>query len=304
MSLPQRVQDDLLAAEALEAQFNQERAQPSQAVQNVSELTAPLAVVSAPPQIAEPPPASPKEDFEQKYRTLQGKYAAEVPTLSRQVNEANRRVNDLDRQLQELQRAKPVEPPQKLSTDPKDVENFGADLIEMVQRYAERKSAEMESRIAALEQQITGVSEKAEVTLEQQFYATLDQLVPQWRQINGDSRWLTWLGETDPVYGAPRQAALNSARTNLEVQRVAAVFNAFLTSLPEPVKPGSLANQVAPTGSASSAPAVAPAKTFVSEKAIKDFYNDLGRGRYAGRQSEADAIEAVINSAIAEGRVR
>lgn len=307
MTLPKRVQADLQAAEALEAKIQQERAQPDNTVADAAALVAtppPNEPQSAPPEPVAPepppPPPQPREDFEQKYRTLQGKYSAEVPQLQRQLNELNaQHQRMLAEQAKREQKAEPQ------AADPKDIENFGADLIEMVRRYIGQQDTAYEQRFAALEQKVSGVSHQSATTLEQTFYATLDQLVPDWKDINTDQRWLAWLGETDPVYGAPRQAALDAAHERMDVQRVANVFRAYKASLPPPAKPpSSLANQVAPSGAASAQPTAAPAKPVLSQKAITDFYNDLGRGRYAGREAEAASIEAEINLAVAEGRVR
>jgi hypothetical protein len=143
------------------------------------------------------------------------------------------------------------------------------------------------------------------VTLEQQFYAALKGLVPDWEQVNTNDNWLQWLAETDPVYGMPRQAALDNGRKNLDVQRVANVFNAFKAA--HPVKQqDSLASQVAPTTVASPAPVtpVATQKPILAAKFIEKFYSDQAKGRYVGREAEMNRLEAEINQAAAEGRIR
>jgi hypothetical protein len=45
-------------------------------------------------------------------------------------------------------------------------------------------------------------------------------------------------------------------------------------------------------------------KVLLTEKQITDFYNDVARGRYRGREAEQQRIETEINNAISEGRVR
>ena len=87
-------------------------------------------------------------------------------------------------------------------------------------------------------------------------------------------------------------------------QQVANVFNAFKNAQPVPIAPPSLENQITPEGAGNPAPQLAPAKPILSEKAITAFYNDMGRGRYVGREAEATALEDIINQAVAEGRVR
>jgi hypothetical protein len=41
----------------------------------------------------------------------------------------------------------------------------------------------------------------------------------------------------------------------------------------------------------------------MSQKAVQTFYNDLAKGRYRGREAEAERIENEINQAAAEGRI-
>jgi len=314
-ALPTRVQEQLRAAEALEAQDQAARAGVAQAhpaVKSAADLvlqTPPAPAASAPPQAAAPaqPPAPTEESFEQKYKTLQGKYNAEVVPLRRQAQESDRRLNELAQQLRGLTEAKaaPTTPP---PADPKDVETFGADMLEMVSRLASSKAqevvAEVVRRLDALEGKVTGVTEQTAASLEQQFYTLLGKLVPDWQAINVDDRWLSWLGQVDEVYGVPRQKALDHAFSALDAQRVSNVFKAFVATLPVAPKPESLRDQVTPEGAGTVVTPTAASKSILSEKAITAFYRDVSRGAYKGREAEADSIEAQINLAVAEGRVR
>lgn len=242
-------------------------------------------------------------------------FAQKTGELQSQNRQYESQLSQMQKQIDALsQTRKQDEQKANATADPKDVENFGADLIEMVQRYAERvfqgmadqfggKAAELDSRLAALEQQVTGVATRTNTNLEQQFYATLNTLVPDWEQVNQDSRWLAWLADIDSVYGAPRQAALDDAHQRMDVQRVANVFKAFKAA--HPVKQqSSMANQVAPNGAAASSPVGPATKPILSTKFVEKFYNALAKGQYAGRETEAAQIEAEINTAAAEGRIR
>ena len=242
-------------------------------------------------------------------------FAQKTGELQAQNRQYESHMSQMQRQLDALtQTRKTDEAREKAVADPKDVENFGADLIEMVQRYAERafqnmsehfggKATELDGRLVALEQQVTGVSARTNTTLEQQFYATLNTLVPDWEQVNQDPRWLSWLGETDPIYGAARQAALDQAHQNMDVQRVSSVFKAFKEAHPVKAR-SSMANQVAPQGASGVAPGAPAARPVLSAKFVEKFYNDIAKGRYAGNEAEAARIETEINQAAAEGRIR
>ena len=187
--------------------------------------------------------------------------------------------------------------------DPKDVEAFGADMMEMVQRYVTGAVTALEGRLNALVARLDGVATESAQTKEQQFYALLDKLVPTWREVNADAAWLAWLGTVDSVYGVPRQAALDHAFNQLNAQQVAKVFEAFIASVPPaPVMP-SMEALATPDGAGNQPAPVAVSKPILSERAITAFYNDKARGVYAGREAEADSIEAQIDAAVAEGRV-
>lgn len=320
MALPKAIQKQVDEAAAVETALAQQQAQAAEAlVTDASQLLASTDAPVAPPAPAEIPPQTPPaaatEDWQQKYRSLQGMFAQKTSELQTQVRSYESQMAQLQKQLDVLMQARQKEEAkEKAAADPKDVENFGADMVEMVQRYAERvyqgmasqfgaKAADLDKRIGALEQQVTGVATKTNVTLEQQFYATLKSLVPDWEEVNQEQRWLTWLAETDPVYGAPRQAALDAAHQQMDAQRVANVFKAFKAAQP-PKAQSALANQVAPNGAAASVPTAAAPKPVISSKFVEKFFTDLAKGRYAGREKEAANIEAEINLAAAEGRIR
>ena len=321
--MPRQAVMQLEAAEALEMQLAQANATPTgvvsiteatnateQAGQNLEQAPAPAPVPTAP--VVETPPQV--SEFEQRYRTLKGKYDAEVPRLNQTVAElrserdsTGSRLTQLENELRQL-REKPA-----AVLDPKDVESFGADLVEMVRRQA---SAELDSavkahigamveRITRLEQGLTGVSQATAVSAEQQFRAALKQAVPDFEAINASDAFLEWLGEEDEVYGVPRQEALTRSGSNLDVARTASIFNAFKRTkvVPPVVQANELASQLTPSRSGSSAPPAAVNTVMISQSSITQFYNDVRRGVYDGREAEAQRIETEINLALQSGRV-
>jgi hypothetical protein len=299
----QRQVDEAAAAEAVLAQQSavaQEAENPSQQQD------------ATPVQEVQPAPPAPSEDWQHKYRTLQGVHAQMRGELQAKLKTYESEMSGMRQQLDALVQQKQAEATKEAAkADPKDVENFGADLVEMVQRYAERvfrgmsdqfgqKAAQMDSRLSALEQAVNGVSQKTDSTLQQQFYATLTALVPDWQEINRDQMWLQWLGEVDPIYGVERQAALDSAHQALDAERAAAVFRAFRSNHPKKTK--SLAEQVSPSGvAAAPAPTQRQQGRIWTQREIEDFYAKSIRGKYS--PDEAARIEAEINQAAAEGRV-
>ncbi len=313
--LPKTVQKQLDAANAIEAAMAQPPVPPGDApAQTVAALVTPTpapgptAAPPAPdtppqPQPADPAPAKPA-DFEHKYRVLQGMYESDVKQVKQQLREQNALVEGLSAQLEAMKAAPPTETTQ---LNEKDIDKFGADLIEMVQRYADQKYAGIEQRLVALEQQVGIVAREATGAAKRTFLQELAALVPDYRAVNADPRWLAWLGETDPMFGRARQVALDEAQQQGDAARVASIFQAFKAFVappapaqtPEP----SLSDLVTPPSVSAPPPPPQPSKPRITQKAIQDFYNDVARGRYVGREAEAERLEQEINLALAEGRV-
>ena len=107
------------------------------------------------------------------------------------------------------------------------------------------------------------------------------------------------------MYGVARQAALNSAAEAFDVNRTAAIFQAYKSTLaPQQVtqKP-SLKSQVAPTRSRAANTPVSNdvnAKIWSSAE-VSQFYDDVIKGRLSSE--EIAQMEQEINRAAMEGRI-
>lgn len=322
-SLPRVIQNQIAAAEALltEAYPPAETVKTQPEPERQAELpqgTDTDSVERTQEPSPAPVPAQAKDDWHQKYQILQGKYNAEVPQLHHQVKDLNRKLAETADRMEQLSRTQETKQKETLpqSVDPKDVENFGADLVDMVNRIAERrfgsvasqveaKFTELQKMLGTVEQRLEGTSQTVAVTAEQGFFDKLTKEVPEWETINANPAFLAWLADSDPVYGVPRQRALDSAREQLDVARIVSVFRAFAPATTvAPVVRNPVDRQVSPKAGAANATQSAAPKAGYSQKQISDFYNDLARGKFRGREAEAAAIEQSVNLAIAEGRVR
>lgn len=310
MALPARIQRDLDRANALlvppqDAPVAPPVApvQPAEATQVQPQAPEPVAV----PPAAPPPP--PPEDWEHKYRTLQGVHNAHTRDLKQ-------RIGDLEAHIAQLAAAAKTVPPATppvSEVNPQDAETFGQDLVEMVRRTAEGMSGsatkELQGRIAQLEQQLAGASAVASKTADEVFYERLEQMVPDWETVNQDEGFLAWLAEIDPLFGAPRQSALTSAGNARDVSRVAAVFKTWQDQTPAKPKPSARQEpQVSPHSSGNGAAQLSPEaaagqKSVITIQAVEAFYKDVQRGLWRGRDQEMAQQEAVINAALAENRI-
>ena len=310
MTLPIQVQRAAEEVAQIE-QALQAQAQPS-APAPEPEPPAPEPVVDvapAPAPAAPVPPPPPAEDFEHKYRTLQGTFNSLVPKLQQQIRE-------MQGEVESLKKAKAPADPPKPEADPKDSETFGADVVDMVVRTTKGivmpVVTDLQARLAKLEQLAESLTQSSSATAEDVFFDRLQRAVPDWQDINVDPRFIEWLKEVDPVFKQPRSLALTHARNALDADGVISVFTVFKKSIQPPAAPAqapapkpSLEQQVVPgTGGHGHAPAAPQAKPIITQREVHEFYNSLAQGKWRGREAAAAAREAEINLAAAEGRLR
>lgn len=197
-----------------------------------------------------------------------------------------------------------------------DAEVFGEDLIEAVDRRAERmakhlvaeQTAQMQAYIKQLEARLSNVDQHVATSSQESFLTKLGQLVPDYKAVNVDNGFLAWLREADPVYGVARQAALDAAAQSLDADRVAAVFNAYKALTGKQISQQQrqqtrqeLERQVAPTKSGTS-PTPAPAGKIWSREEFERAYDPRNIREFG--KDRAEQLVAEAEAALAEGRVR
>ena len=323
MALPKAVQQQIDDADRLVAEINGDKTgdgvDPNLETGEGNQPQEPATTVVDPapaPVSQEPAPQIPEEKWETKYHTLKGMYDAEVPRLHSQVRELNTQVQQLVADAAVAKASTPQEPTKgpSLITE-QDKEAFGPDLIDLIERATESKVSAFRQReeqlmghIKELQGKLGDVSERQVVSDKDRFLMGLSQRVPDWESLNTDQGFLAWLSEVDPVYGIPKQAALTSAYENLDVARVASVFETYkrATTPAQPAKQKNqeLQRQVAPTRSRATSPEPADSNNqrIFSQQEVADFYEAARRGHVS--PEDAVRIENEINAAAAEGRIR
>ena len=148
--------------------------------------------------------------------------------------------------------------------------------------------------------------------------STLDEKLPNWRDLNTNEEFLSWLQLPDAYSGDIRHNMLKAAYAQGNAHRVLAFFNGFLAeeaavapAQGEPdystttVSKVPLQNFAAPGRAKTAASASAPAeKLNISRAQVASFYADVAAGRYRGRDAEKNKLEAQIFEAQREGRIR
>ncbi len=270
-----------------------------------------------------------EETLTQKYRTLQGMYNAEVPRLHSQNKELSGRLQQMEQLLATISAQQSTGRPmaggqsqiEPLVTD-KDQEEYGESL-DVMRRVTREELIPVAQKIAQIDRllqqlqvnvvpQVKNLAQRQAMTAEQQFWADLTTVVPNWRDINEDDDFKTWLLEVDPLTGISRQTILEDAQGNLDVRRVGNFFRSWLEITGQAnvaqntrrnVSASELERQVAPgKGRSAGAPTGNAAKTY-SPDDIRTFFDAVRQGKYKGREAERDRIERDIFAAQRDGRI-
>jgi hypothetical protein len=313
-------------AEQLQAQYLADPVQPPDEPVVAPPETPPAEQVTPAPAPAPATPSSPsgyEETWEQRFRTIQGKYNAEVPRLTAELKDVKDRLTTATTEIARLLKGQPAAAPaseQKLVTD-KDVEAFGVDLIDVIGRKAQEvaesmvtaKMRNLEDENRKLTDQLNGVTERQGANDRRAYFTELGRLVPDFEALNVDQGFMNWLAEVDPLSGVARQEYLNKAWLEFNAAHTAHLFNAYKQQkapaapapAPAPQAKQQLQRQVAPDTSKVSAsnPTGTAAKVWTTAE-LNDFYRDVRKGKFANKDGERARIEAEIDQAVAEGRIR
>lgn len=327
----------LAAAARSEEYFNAYRDQPEQGTEeqqqvtpqgNSEESAASLAqggeVQNPAPQ--ETAPAQGDESWEHKYKSVHGRYVRS----QEQIRQMSEQIQSLQNVVATMQATAASAPSTTSLPDfsterlitPEEASDYGEDFLKVVGKKAREELAPVigayQQKIAELEQRLQGVSGAQAQDSHQKLMSTLDEKLPNWRDLNTNEEFLSWLQLPDAYSGDIRHNMLKAAYAQGNAHRVLAFFNGFLAeeaavapAQGEPdysttkVSKVPLQNFAAPGRAKTAASASAPAeKLNISRAQVASFYADVAAGRYRGRDAEKNKLEAQIFEAQREGRIR
>jgi len=332
MSIPKQVQKQSEEVQELYKQINGEteeaqanaEATPAEAVNDVAEPTTSDSVEEQAPQSepegqTESGDQEPKQDnWQQKYRSLQGMYNADVPRLNAENRDLSSRVSQLEGLLSTVQEPTQQTPvhADKLITDD-DVKEYGDSIA--VMRKAARE--EVSQEIAQLRQQlgqlqgvlpqVQQVQAQQKKSGEQTFWTTISNEVPNWNEINNDEAFKSWLLEIDPLTGISRQTYLEDAQKQLDANRVIQFFRTWegatgktnTAQVDRSAQQSQLQKQVSPGKSRNNGVKASGQTKTYTQNDIKEFFANVRKGKYKGRDEERGRIERDIFAAQQEGRI-
>ena len=332
MAVPKQVRKQTEAVQALYNDLNNEGT-PSpegEAALVVGEtvMQEPVPADSAPevapqPELVEPGEGGQEENFEQKWKTLQGMYNADTARLSTQNQELNGRLQHMEQLISTMQ-VTPDAPPEpekpRILLTEDEVEEYG-ESIDIMRKVNQETADAQQIQIDLLNttiQQLQGqivprveqiASQQAQST-EQNFWSALSSTVPNWREINDTPEFQAWLLEIDPLTNMTRQTYLDGAQRDMDAGRVAQFFASWTqangTTPAQPNRSASnseLAKQVAPGKGRSIGVPHGNTKNTYTPQDITDFFKDVRDGKFNGKEEERDKIERDIFAAQSDGRI-
>jgi hypothetical protein len=263
------------------------------------------------------------ETYAQRWRSLQGSYNATV----RQKSELEQRVQQMEQLLATLSQSQstastqpePEAAPVRYVSD-QEADEYG-ESIDVMRKVSREELVPVAQRLAQIEgllqqmqatvvPQVQAVSQRQQMSAEQQFWSDLTNYVPDWREVNDNEGFQSWLLETDPLTGVNRQTYLEDAQRSLDAHRVSAFFRAWLESTGQatvaqstPKPAAELERQVAPGRSRGTGAATTRQPKTYTPDDIKKFFDDVRSGKYKGREQERDRIERDIFAAQRENRI-
>jgi len=284
------------------------------------------------------PPEAPQpqsDDWQNRYRTLQGKYDHEIPQMRQHIQQLETLLATMQRPPAQPEApamaAGPVEIPEE------DYTTYGPEFVDSTRRWAR---AEVQQDIEAMRAQIEQLRNHASQTtgdrVKDRVRAELDrdpEIAGQWQQLDTDAGFNAWLQDQDPFSGARRLDMLREAYASGDAVRTGRFFKAYLhehtdqmrmptagppqTAYPVTPQPNGnggyygngagrvdLAAYAAPGRANNATPGPgAPERRIWTNRDIQAFYEGRLKGRYKGREQEADRLERDILLAAQEGRV-
>lgn len=261
-----------------------------------------------------------EESWEHRYKSMKGRY----DRSQEQIRTLSEEIRNLQNVIATMQSAPSVQIPElsaeRLITEEEE-KDYGQDFLKVVGKKAREELTPViksyEAKIAELEARLQGVSGVMAQDTQAKMLATLDEKLPQWREINRREDFLDWLQLPDPYSGDIRHNMLKAAYAQSSASRVLAFFQGFLAEeaavAPAKAEPDStvetvskvpLANLAAPGRAKSAAGSGAPAEKPIFTRAqIAKFYADIAANKYRGRDADKNKMEAQIFEAQREGRI-
>ena len=253
---------------------------------------------------------SPKEDFEQKYKSLKGKYDKEVPDLHAQLKVLRAEFDALNAKkiVNEQLKEPEIKPRGKLVTD-EDREEFGTDLLDVQRRVAQEVVEEYSKRLEEQNKSIDEIKSNVDKTgtdLEEMvFRQQLNKAIPDFDSINQDPKWIEWLDTVDPILQGSRREPAERAYKDRDINFISNYVNIYKQSLkPTPDdKSSEIEKQVDPGNIVSPDVRKNEKKRTLTVQQYDKLWRSVEALNKSKQYERAEKLEKELTAAFREGRI-
>ncbi len=251
------------------------------------------------------------ENWELRYKNLRASRDENTYEAKAKLAEALKTINKLQDRIQKLEEAQPSVDPLEGAFTPEDTEQLGEQAVEAMKRVTQKAtaaaSARYDAEIKRLHEQQREQERKQAEAAQQDAYNTflgrIERALPDWKDINFDPKFMEWCKELD-VDGLPRSKHFARAEAQGNAALIIRYMQDYKASRTAKVSTDKLADKVTPVGNGVGSTQTGTQENKKISRAFVDkFYDDLSRGKYKGRHSEAMAIEAKIDAAAVRGDI-
>lgn len=253
------------------------------------------------------------EAWKQKYNTLSGKYNAEIPRLMNQVSFLTGKLDGQpDTPATDTDAAPAKADGYKKYLKDTELEDYDADILNFQSRVAKGEAeAVVGPEVQKLRARIEQLESSASSTEDTSMWDAIEKHYPGAQAVNVDPLFSGYLDELDPVSGQPRRVLGEAAFASGDIGRIVSLFEGYASSTggdvsasPDKITPKKVKPPVKPSAAKGSTVRTDPkVKPVIKESEMAMFYADVARGKYRGREKVMKARDAIIESAVIEGRV-
>lgn len=246
-------------------------------------------------------------DWKSRYKSLRAHHDSLIYDLRKELAEVKSSLVEYGKKNVELHKTLASQKQDKDDFTDEEREVLGDEAIEVLRRTTRnavdpiKKELDEERKLRLRQQEESAKSLQEEN--KRLFISRFAGIVPDYVKIDKDEKFINFMKGIDSASGYDRTTLFRRAVQNGDVVRAAGFYQEYLTR----TKKSPLSKRVTPTGSsASSTPRNMQDKNgeIITSQYIDKFYDDIVRGKYKGKLSLQNEIEAKIDKAVSEGRVR
>lgn len=254
------------------------------------------------------------EDWEHKYKVLQGKYNAELASIAQENQYLKAQLEALQKLItaQETKKEEiPKSPAEQLDSEEEEFKKEFPDIYNVVEKMIKKRLSDVEN----LKNTVNTISQHATKSLEQKFYDALNKEVPDWQAINVSPDFAKWLQGKDEYSPYTRYENLVTAASVWDAETVINILKKYKndTNIKENIEEQvsapkkNIEKYTSPSTTQkprieTTQPAGSSKKVFSKEE-INKFYQDLALGKVNLSKQDKAKMEQEIWNAIVEGRV-